>query len=195
MTEFITKIKSYFLENSHIIRKFWINQFAASVLGIMVTWPANIITEKYPAMGILPTLAALLFCGGFFCFLIYDVIYEEANKDYIRITNQKETYDGYKALKLIMFSYAPTILLAVLAVLFFVINFGDGSAIVSILLNTLIHGMYVGLFFVLPSGINPLAFPLGILATVFFGCLAYFLGVRDLTLRGVFGIKVKQNKE
>ncbi|MDD4124322.1 MAG: hypothetical protein PHW77_01155 [Eubacteriales bacterium] len=195
MNDLFYKIKNYFFNNSTIIKKFWINQFASSLLGIMITWPVRIYAEKHPSLGSVPELAALLFCGGFFCFLIYDIMYEAGSKDCVRINHQNVVYDPFKALKLIMFSYIPTIFFTVLGVIFFVFGFGDGFAVISLIMNIVIHAMYVGFFFMLPVNINILAFPISILITVIFGCLAYYLGVRDKTLRGVFGIKVNTKKE
>lgn len=195
MSNLISKIKSYFFENKNIIRKFWVNQFAASILGIMVTWPVRIYSEKNPSAGSLPTLAALLFCGGFFCFLIYDVIHQEGLKDHLRIINHKEPYDPYKAIRLVMFAYIPTVFLTLLATLFFVFGFGTGYGAISLLMNTAVHGMYVGLFFLLPTNISALAFPISIFITAAFACLAYFLGVRNKTLRSFFGIRTNSKKE
>lgn len=195
MSNLLYKVKAYFTANNTVIQKFWINQFASSLLGIMITWPLIIFSNRHPSFGMLPELAALTFCGGFFCFLIYDIIHEVGIKDNVRINHQNATYDPYKALKLITFSYIPTIIFTVLGVVFFVSGYGDGFAVVSIVMNIAIHAMYSGLFFILPENISVLAFPISILITVFFGCLAYYLGVRNKTLRGVLGFKVNAKKE
>lgn len=189
------KIKKYFNDNNTIVRKFLVNQVAASLLGIMITWPVTIFASRNPQLGILPTLAALLFCGGFFCFLIYDIFYEEGSGDYIRIEHKNMPYDPYKAFRLSVFAYSPTILLALLGVTFFVLGYGNGFAVISILLNVAIHAMYLGLFALLPARFAVIAFPVSILITVSAAAFAYSLGVHDKTLRGILGFPVKANKE
>jgi len=195
MNNLFYKVRGYFITNNTIIKKFWINQFAASLLGIMITWPLRIFSNRHPSFGMLPELVSLLFCGGFFCFLIYDIIYEMGSKDFLRINHQNAAYDPYKALRLVMFSYIPTLIFTVLGVIFFISGYGNGYAVISIIMNVAIHAMYVGLFFILPLNINIIAFPISILITVVFGSLAYYLGIHDKTLRGVLGFKVKVNKE
>jgi hypothetical protein len=191
MNSLYNKTKEFFIENRTIIKKFWINQFASSLLGIMVTWPFTNYSNNHPEIGILPELIAFLFCGGFFCYLIYDVMYEIGAKDYVRVHHQNAVYEPNKALKIIMFAYIPTIILTLLGVIFFVVGYGNGFAIVSFTLNIVIHAMYMGLFAILPVNLNVIAFPVSILITTLAGCLAYYLSTHDKTLRGILGIKVK----
>ncbi len=189
------KIKMIYTANSTLFRKFWVNQFAISMLGLMVTWPMNVLNSNHPEFGIIPELAAFLFCGGLFCFLIYDLFYQLGAKDYIKVNHQNAVYDKYKALKITAVAYIPTIFVTVLAYIFYFANVGNGYAVTSLILNVIIHAMYSGLFFILPSSMNIIAFPISIAITFFFAFLGYYLASHDKYLRSFFGITVKVNKE
>ncbi len=194
MKDFFNKIKFYYTDNKKLFRKFWVNQLAASLLGIMVTWPVSTYAARNET-GILPVFLAFLFCGGFFCFLTYDLIYEIAIKDNLRLYVKKIPHDILKSVKLIAFAYIPTIFFALLGVIFFLFKLPTPYAVVSVVLNMAIHSMYSGLFMSLPESINVLAFPLSLLITLFFAFLAYFLGIRDITLREVLKLGGKRKKE
>lgn len=189
------KIKSIYVANSTILRKFWVNQFAISLLGVMVTWPLSVLAQNQPSLGILPELFAFLFCGGLFCFLIYDLFYQLGAKDYIKVNHQNMVYDKYKALKITAVAYIPTIAVTLFSFVFFFVNVGNGYAVTSLIMNVIINAMYSGLFFVLPDSINIIAFPAGILITTFFAFLGYYLSSHDKYLRSFFGLSVKINKE
>lgn len=188
-------MKKYFLDNLTIIRKFWANQIAISLLGIMITWAMTTLKANNPSFGIFPELIACLFCGGFFCFLIYDVCYELGGKDYIRLSHNTIPYDSLKTAKITAFAYIPTVLCTIIAIVFFVIGFGDGYAVTSVIMNVAIHAMYSGFFFILPESINVIAFPISIFTTLFFAWLGYYLAVHDKSLRGLLGFKPRYKKE
>lgn len=195
------KIKEFFIANSTQFRKFWVNQIAISLLGIMITLPMLTLEKNHPDLGTWPELLAAVFCGGMFCFLIYDMTYALGAKDYIRVHHQNAEPDKNRALKICVLAYAPTILVTLCAVIFFVLGriipdtFGNPYAVTSIIMNMAIHAMYSGLFFYLPESFNVIAFPIGIIITVFFGWLGYYMSTHDKSLRSVFGIKTKPYRE
>ncbi len=188
-------LKEFFLANSAQFRKFWVNQIAISLLGVMITMPMLTLEKNHPEIGAWPELLAALFCGGFFCFLIYDVMYALGAKDYIRVTHQNAEPDRLKALKICVLAYLPTIIVTLCAAIFRVTGLADAYGVTSIIMNMVIHAMYSGLFFYLPDSINVIAFPIGIIATLFFGWLGYYMSTHDKSLRGVFGIKTKPYRE
>ena len=191
----ITRLKEFFLANSTQFKKFWVNQIAISLLGLMVTLPVVTLEQNNPELGNWPELLAALFCGGMFCFLTYDVMYALGAKDYIRVHNQNAPEDKQKALKICSLAYAPTAFVALLAIIFFVSGLSDAYGVTSVIMNMAIHAMYSGLFFFIPDSVNVLAFPLSICITVFFGWLGYYMSTHDKSLRGVLGIKTKPYRE
>ena len=188
-------LKEFFITNSKQFRKFWVNQIAMSLLGVMVTLPMLTLENNHPEIGVWPELLAAVFCGGMFCFLVYDVMYALGAKDYIRVTHQNAEPDPLKAVKICVIAYSPTILVTLCAVIFRLFDLADAYGVVSIIMNMVIHAMYSGLFFYLPDTVNVIAFPIGILVTLFFGWLGYFMSTHDKSLRGVFGIKTKPYRE
>jgi len=188
-------LKEFFLTNLKQFRKFWVNQIAISLLGVMITLPVLTLERNNPELGSWPELLAAAFCGGMFCFLIYDLFYALGAKDYIRVHHQNAEEDKYKALKIALLAYSPTLLVALLAVIFKLFELADAYAVTSVIMNMGIHAMYSGLFFFIPDSFNVIAFPVSIGITLFFAWLGYFIANKDTSLRAIFGIKTKPYRE
>ena len=190
----LNKIKTIYIANSTIFRKFWVNQIAISLLGVMVTWPMIVLSDNMPELHEMPILFAGIFCGGLFCFLIYDLFYQLGAKDFIRISHQKMSPDPYKALKITAVAYLPTLFLMFLSIVFFFLA-PSAEVVTSGILNIGIHAMYSGIYFVIPKPFNLIAFQLCASVTFLFAHLGYYLASHDKYLRSFFGITVKINKE
>jgi len=189
------KIKEIFSENSYCFRKFWVYQFVISMLGIMVTLPLSTFISLHPNFGVFPYIIAVIFCGGLFCFLVYDVIYNLGAKDYIRVQSGKAVLQPLKGLYICLIAYIPTFFVVLLDIIFAVCGLGNAYTVTHVTLNMVIHAQYSGIMFVLPDELGVIGDAVSMIFAPFFGFLGYYLAVHDKTLRGIFGIKVKRNRE
>ncbi|MEG2003112.1 MAG: hypothetical protein RR057_00770, partial [Clostridia bacterium] len=98
-------------------------------------------------------------------------------------------------IKIVLVPYSITLIVIVAAIIFKLCNIANAYAVTSVILNIAIHAMYSGLFFAMPDFLSPLALLLSALFTIASAFLGYFIAVNNKTLRGIFGIPVKTNKE
>ncbi len=189
------KIKEIFSENSYCFRKFWVYQFVISLLGVMVTLPLSTFISLHPNFDIFPYIIAVVFSGGLFCFLIYDVLYNLGAKDYIRVQSNKAPFEPLKGLYICLIAYIPTFFVVILDIIFAVFGWGNAYTVTHVTLNMIIHAQYSGIMFLLPNSLGAVGDAVSIIFAPFFGFLGYYLAVHDKTLRGIFGIKVKRNRE
>lgn len=191
----LEKIKQLFLENSYCFRKFWVYQFVISLLGVMVTLPLSEFISLHPQYDVFPYLLAVLFCGGVFCFLIYDIMFSLGAKDYIRVQSGKAPLQPFKGLYICLIAYIPTFIVALFDVIFALCGYGNGYTVTHVILNVVIHAQYSGFMFLFDNSLGVVGDVLALVFAPLFGSLAYYLAIHDKTLRSIFGIKVKHNKE
>ncbi len=185
------KIKKTFSDQSYCFRKFWVFQFVISLLGIMVTLPLSTFISQNPGLGNFPYLIAAAFCGGLFCFLIYDVMFQLGGKDSISVATKKIEYSPKKGLYIALIAYIPTYFVLLLELIFKVVGYGDGFTVTHVILNMGIHAQYSGLMFLFPDSLGYIADIIAVLFAPIFAFLGYYLALNEKTLRGVLGIKVK----
>lgn len=195
MQKLLSEIKILFTENFACFRKFWVYQFVISLLGVMVTLPLSAFISLHPEFGIIPYIAALIFCGGMFCFLIYYTMFEQGARDYIRVTAHKAEAEPLKGLWISLIAYAPTAVIALLDVIFALCSWGTGYTITHVTLNVVIHAQYSAFMYLFPTSLGFIGDFISLIFAPLFGFLGYWLASHDKTLRGVFGIKVKRNRE
>ncbi len=190
----LQKIKELFLNNLPYFRKFWVYQFVISLLGIMVTLPLSAFISQHPQYAVFPYIIAIVFCGGMFCFLVYDIMYNLGAKDCIRVQSNKAPYEPLKGLHICLAAYIPTFVIVIFNFLFAIIGWGSGYTVTHVILNMIIHAQYSGFMFLLPNSLGFIGDTVSVIFAPLFGFLGYYIGVHDKTLRGIFGIKVKRKK-
>ncbi len=192
------KLITFFKEYSKLITKFWVYQVTMSVLGLMVSWPLAIMLKGDSNYTLYMTIA-VIFTAGFFCFLVYDYMNQFGLKYSIRkskgASNDLPVPKDSLGLKVAAFAYAPTALLVLIYVIFFLCGFEKGQGIlVSMIYIIPIHSMYNSGWLAL-SGQNEIFRMLfsvaALVPATFFSWLGYYLGVRN---KGVL-FKEKISKE
>ena len=189
-------LNAFFKQNSKLIIDFWVNQVVWSVVGLMVSWPMSIMLNKDPNYSLYMGLAAA-FTAGIFWFRIYDILNQHGLKYAIRKSSGEGSQipsDSF-GLKIGLLSYAPTILLILIFVVFSLIKLENGQAIMAAVIYMVpIHSMYNAGWLAL-SGFDEIVLVIYTLLTIlpipFFAWLGYYLGVRD---KGVIA-REKVNKE
>lgn len=191
-------LNAFFKQNSKLIIDFWVNQVVWSVVGLMVSWPMSIMLNKDPNYSLYMGLAAA-FTAGIFWFRIYDILNQHGLKYAIR--KSRSSGEGSQipsdsfGLKIGLLSYAPTILLVLIFVVFSLIKLENGQAIMAAVIYMIpIHSMYNAGWLAL-SGFDEIVLVIYTLLTIipipFFAWLGFYLGVRD---KGVIA-REKVNKE
>ena len=192
------KITAFFNEYSKLITKFWIYQVTMSVLGLMVSWPLAIMLKEDSKYSLYMTLAVIC-TAGFFCFLVYDSLNQFGLRYSIRkskgMVSELPVPADSTGLKIAAFAYAPTALLILIYVIFFLCGFAQGQGVmVSVIYIVPIHSMYNAGWLAL-SGQHEVVRMIFTVATLipatFFSWLGYYLGVRN---KGVL-FREKVNKE
>ncbi len=191
----LQKIKDLFINHSACFRKFWVYQFVISLLGVMVTLPLSLFVSNHPEYDVFPYIIAVVFCGGMFCFLVYDIMYNLGAKDYIRVQAKKAAFEPLKGLKICLVAYIPTFFIAILDAIFALFQWGSAFTITHVTLNVFIHAQYSGFMFLLPDSLGVIGDIVAVIFAPFFGFLGYYLAVHDKSIRGLLGIKIKRNKE
>lgn len=185
-------IKTFYFDNMNLINKFWLNQIALSILGIMVCLPM-------PSFGTAALIIASLFSAIFFISLLYDNAWDEGFKDSNRVSNGRLPLRPFHGAKIAVFAYAPSILFWVLWAVPTLLNcigvetlnaFGVvGKTLVLFFCN----GTYLGLVYTTLNYIDEvylllIALVCFIPAIISYG-LGYRLGLADKQIKTLFGFK------
>ncbi len=183
-------MKRFLSENSSIIVKFILTHIVMSVLGIMVGL-AIISIESGSGFSPLVIISSI-FTVGFLCFMHYDDMYFFSVKEGIRLRADGEKIDVFKGLKITLVAYSPIILIGLVTIITH-LTLGDASDASNI--SLLIYYAFQGSFLTLYRISNYVGIigyiVVSLVPAIFFSTLGYALGVKDKTLRGLFGIKVK----
>ncbi len=183
--------KQFVKENSSVIVKFLLTHVVMSILGIMVGLALLGIEGDVEGISAIAIIGSA-FTIGFMCFMHYDDMYFVAVKEGIRERAEGKKLDLLKGLKITLIAYSPVIIVGFIAI---AVNAFAGNvenaAVVPMLIYYILQGSYLGLyklrlFFGLTGYILITLMP-----ALVAGTLAYALGLKDKTLRGLFGMKVK----
>lgn len=143
-------MKDFFHRYSYSIVKMFINQFAISIFGTMLSMATNATNNDTF------TLVVSIFSIVFYLFLIYTMIWEVGAKDKISVDVGKKPYRPLTGLYMGLIANAPNLLFA----LIYAIGYpfmgthvwaGTMNAIVK-LYTVICEGMYLGVTAVLPFG-------------------------------------------
>lgn len=188
-------MKSFYLNNMKLIHKFLLNQFAISLFGFMVIIALSAMSES--AMIIATVCSAL-----FFAVLLYDSAWDEGIHDRSKITNGRLEERPFHGASVALFSYIPTmifVLPTVVLTLFsaFGINVVDSAlTVLSTVSLFLCNGMYLGFSYILAEifpNMYQLFFLAYLLPGIFAYGLGYYLGIKDVQIKTMFGMKPTTN--
>ncbi len=178
-------------ENSGVIVKFWLTHAVMSILGIMVGLALLVLEGESEGISLIAIVGSA-FTIGFMCFMHYDDMYFVAVKEGIKSRAENKKIDIYKGLKLTLISYAPVIIIGFITVIFTTFASEiENTSVVPMLLYYIFQGSFLGLYKI-HTYLGVAAYVvITLLPAIIAGALAYVLGIKDKTLRGVLGMNVK----
>lgn len=191
MKRFISKIFSpYLIYSSHIF-KFMVNQVTMSALGLIV-FVGYILTKDVP---LLQAIIAL-FPPCFFCFLLYDAMFEFGHKDSVSIASNKIKFDKLFGAKIFFFSYLPSLIIIVINIIFALAPIDPSVTGITLIIYYILNASNLGIISLTSSFLHVcitmvlMCFPPLISCT-----LGYYLGATDLPIRKILGIPIKNPEE
>ena len=191
-------MKDFFHRYSYSMVKMFINQFAISIFGTMLSMATNATNNDVFTLGV------SIFAIVFYLFLLYTMIWEIGAKDKISVDVGKKPYRPFTGLYMGLIANAPNLLFA----LMFAIGYpfmgthawaGTMNAVVK-LYSVICEGMYLGVTAVLPLGAEVkigsmwwsyFAITVPAIATA---TLAYYIGHKDFRLFAFLASKKSASK-
>jgi len=184
-------LKSFFglyITYSKYIFKFWVTQITMSAFGLFVSMAA-IASQSIPFI-----IGSAIFAIAFFCFLLYDMMFFYGLKKSVRYDERIYFLRKNDGLKIALISYAPTVLIALLTVLFYIFQAAVPYAIAKGII-IIIHGTYNSTWYLLADIMaEPLIAILILIPGIMSCTLGYYLGLKDMPIRKLLGIPVKPPK-
>lgn len=179
-------MKDFFHRYSYSIVKMFINQFAISIFGTMLSMATSATNND------VFTLVVSIFSIVFYLFLLYTMIWEIGAKDKISVDAGKKSYRPLTGLYMGLVANAPNLLFA----LVYAVGYpfmgthawaGTMNAIVR-LCTVIFEGMYMGVIAVLPFGaavkLNHMWWTYFVITipAIATATLAYYIGHKDFRL-------------
>ena len=186
-------MKEFWSENSKIISKMLLNQFGATVLGLMVVAAASAAKSQKAWL----MLFASCFAAFFYLFLIYAVVWERGGHDRIKVDGGRALAKPWTGLWISLVANIPNFILAILVL---VSNpfaapyaWAGNMNVIGRALCLLWEGMYAGIVsYFAPH--NPFIHLLYIFPSILVGTFGYLLGFKNMRLLSVFELKPPQNQ-
>ena len=146
-------MKNIFREDGAVIRRIIGYQFAAAVMGVLLSSAAAQVKLLNLGTSILSAL--------FYCYFIYTAVWEAAAKDRLKVDSKRMAEDKTRGLKFALGANLPNIVLGLSAFLFYmlghVIN-SDGLktvGFISAIIARFWQGMYNGIInYIIPLGLE-----------------------------------------
>lgn len=178
-------------ENSEIIVKFILTHVVMSILGIMVGLAVLVMEGDVEGMSAIAYIGSL-FTVGFMCFMHYDEMFFYAAKEGIKARSEEYKLDKFKGLKIILVAYAPVLFCGFVAIIvdLFASNIENVSSI-TLLIYYAVQGSFLALYKIREALGVSLYVIITLLPALISALLGYYIGIKDKTLRGLFGFKVK----
>jgi hypothetical protein len=185
---YMKKFFEQYITYSKYIFKFWVNQISMSVFGIIVSLAATINGNSLVVIG------SILFSVGFLCFLLYDMMFMKGLEDSVRNRDAFQP-NKWEGLKIGLLSYAPTLLIGLIAIILFACNAATVYTIFKLILIFGVSGTYNGFFWLMTPYISePIIIILTFVPALAATTLGYYLGLKDKPIRKILGIPVKPPK-
>lgn len=183
------KFFQLYITHSRYIFKFWTTQVSMGVFGLIIFLAAMVSGNTVMKVG------GAIFSIGFFLFLLYDIFFQYGLKNSVKFA-AGEKVDRWEGLKISLLSYAPTLLVFILSVVFVILKVEIGYAITNGILFFLL-GSYNCVWDLISSGFShyQLVFQgLCFLPAIIACTLGYQLGIREKPLRKIVGIPIPAPK-
>lgn len=200
--KFFKGIKNFYFDNMKLVNKFWINQIAMSIFGIMVCGALS-------SFGTTWAIVASALSSFFFAALLYDNAWDEGFRDRNRVTNGRLKFRPFHGAKIALFAYIPTLIFLIPAVISTIIRLCGKDIMSSVeavckAVILLTNGTYFGIFIgtspveytqtngvtqVTGDDISMLIAVACLIPAVFAYLLGYRLGLADKQIKTVFGAK------
>lgn len=187
---------SLYVTYSKYIFKFWVTQISMSAFGLLVSM-ASIATISNPTDSKWMVICSAVFAIGFLSFLLYDMMFMRGLNDspLLKKYDNNEKPNIWLGLKIALLSYAPTILITLIAIIFYIIDIKPVYIVSKSILLFVIHGTYNGFFWLLSDTIPEVMILILSLFPAIISCtLGYYLGLKDLPIRKILGIPIKPPK-
>ena len=176
-------MKNFWKDNSKVIKKLWLYQFAAAFMGIILSFVSGNLSD---IISLIFSIVAVLF----YLSLIYMVMWEAGANEKIKIDGGRAANKPLKGLLISVFANVPNILLGILIIIGYVfgsksgpfaMEWGGNLYFVSKYAALLWESMYNG-FVSMYSPNNPVIFILMVLPALFICTLGYFLGLKNFKI-------------
>lgn len=188
MVDSMKKFFNLYITYSKYVFKFWVNQVTMSVFGVILS-AAALETESD-----ILQIGAMLFSIGFLVFLQYDMMFIKGFEDSVR---NRESFkpNKWEGLKIGLLSYAPTMLFALLIIIMYLCGAAGAYSILKLIYTFLLHGSYnVFLWYFADVLPDPVLILLTFVPVLVATTLGYYLGLKDMPIRKIFGIPVSPTK-
>ena len=146
-------MKNIFREDGAIVRKLIGYQFAAAVMGVLLSSAAAQVKLLNLGTSILSAL--------FYCYFIYTAVWEAAAKDRLKVDGKRMAEDKSRGLKFALAANIPNLVLGFVAFTFYMIGHIVNSdafktiASISAILARFWQGMYNGIInYIVPLGLE-----------------------------------------
>ena len=186
-------MKDFFHRYSYIIVKMFVNQFAISIFGTMLSMATSATHND------IFTLIVSIFSILFYLFLLYTMIWEVGAKDKISVDVGKKEYRPLTGLYMALIANAPNLLFAIVYSIgypFMGVHKWAGTMNLIVRLYAIIcEGMYVGITAVLPFGADIKlsnmwwTYYLITVPAIVTAMLAYYIGHKDFRFLSLFTSK------
>ncbi len=178
-------------ENVDIIVKFLVTHLVMSVLGIMVGLSILSFENASDSMSSIAIIGSI-FTIGYMCFMHYDDMYFYAVKEGIRIRSEGGERKYSKGLYLTLIAYSPVIIVGFAAIIIDLTASGvDNASPIALLIYYFCQGSFLCLYR-LREAVGVTGYVLiTLLPAIVSSTLGYMIGIKDKTIRGMMGFKVK----
>lgn len=186
-------MREFWNDNQKTIVRLILNQFGATVMGLLVTAAAH--------SNDMLMLFASLFSTVFYLVLLYCVIWERGGQERIRIDGGRAAWKPLNGLYMGLIANIPNFVLAILIFIGKIFGSLEGPfgyewagnmyAIANVV-TRLWNGMYIGIIQTY-SPYNPIIHFLDILPALAVCTLGYYLGLKNVRIFSIFDLKPPKN--
>ncbi|MBR5746581.1 MAG: hypothetical protein IKX92_04920 [Clostridia bacterium] len=183
-------MKRFIADNSAALKKFILTHIVMSLLGIMLGLAILAFEGESESISALAIIGSV-FTVGFMCFLHYDDMYFVGAKIAVGSHNEEEKKSVARGVKITLLAYSPVIFVGVLtSVLDIATNHGE-PATKALFVYYAVQGSYLALYKLRVAWGVTVYVVLTLIPAFVASVLGYYMGLKEKTLRGLLGFKVK----
>ncbi|MCL2516997.1 MAG: hypothetical protein FWF15_00410 [Oscillospiraceae bacterium] len=179
---------NFLKENSYSIVKMMIYQFGLTVFGFMLSMSVG--------QNEFLQLVASIFAIIFYLFLLYSMTWTVGSKDHDKVSNKRAPYVPANGLYMSMVANAINFLAGIFMFTGYIVGGKEGTLYgVWNMITKLIQAMYLGLSINIPDEFHFIMYLLTPFPAIFICGLAYYLGVKDISILKLLGINTNNKKK